>query len=88
MNKIFIILLESNTNYDSFSSMLKENNYKNVLNEIVPLNYLINKIEKLNWVYLIKEKNPDFEKLSVSRYDFPENIFWFVIYLRDVVKIP
>ena len=47
MNKIFINLIETKTHFDSFSSMLKENNYKNILNKIIPLDYIVRKIETL-----------------------------------------
>jgi hypothetical protein len=89
MNKIFFTLVQSKTNYESFTTMLKDNNYINILNQIIPLDYLIRRIEKLNWKYLMKEKKDlDFEKHSLDKYDATDNFFWLVSYLRDVVKIP
>lgn len=88
MNKIFINYVPNKTQYESFFNMLRENNYKNPIESVVPLTYLISRIENLNWLLIFKEKSVDFEKNINTSYDEPENPFWFIKFLKEVVNIP
>jgi hypothetical protein len=49
---------------------------------------LVRKIEKLNWLFIVKEKDIDFEHKSNALYNIQDNPFWFIEYLREVVKLP
>jgi hypothetical protein len=88
MNKIFVNLIETKTSYDNFYTLLRDNNYQNILDKILPLQYLIKKIENMNWIHIIKEKEIDIDSRSNSSYNTPENPFWFVLFLREIVKLP
>jgi hypothetical protein len=88
MNKIFVNYVANKTQYESFFTMLRENNYKNPIDSVIPLSYLISRIEGLNWSLILKEKSVDFEKNINTSYDVPENPFWFVKFLKEVVNLP
>jgi hypothetical protein len=87
-NKIFINLIETKTRYESFYSMLRENNFENVLNVVIPMQYLIVKIESMNWNLILKEKDIDFEQKSMLPFDAADNPFWFPQYLKECVQLP
>lgn len=88
LNKIFVTLVETKTPFESFFTLVKENGYNNTIDRVIPLDFLIKKIENINWNILVKEKEIDYEQKSNGRYDTIDNPFWFAQFLRDVVKLP
>ena len=68
--------------------MIKENNYTNPISNLLPLEYIIKKIENLDWIYILKEKQIDFQQKTNSKYDEIDNPFWFPLFLKDEVKLP
>jgi len=83
-----INLVETKTSYESFYSLLAKHNFENIYEKIIPLEYIIRKIEKLNWNFIIKQKDIDFEQKSNALYNTVDNPFWFIDYLREIVKLP
>jgi hypothetical protein len=55
---------------------------------VVPLNYIVSKVEHLNWLFILKEKTVDFEKISNAPIEAQDNSFWFINFLRNVVNLP
>ena len=89
---IFITLVEGKTKYESFYYMLKNNGYKNLLEKFIPLEMIIDNIEKLNCECIFENKifdNGDNYLLRASLpYDGNYNIFWFICFLKDKVSLP
>jgi hypothetical protein len=89
---IFITLVEGKTKYESFYSMLRENGYKNLLEKFIPLEMIIENIEKLNIECIFDNKIFDMGDNYILRAALPYNgnynIFWFICFLKEKVNLP
>ena len=76
------------TQYNSFYSMLRENGFKNMLQDVIPITFIIEKVEKMNKEILFDDEDEDFDLKSNMSYENDHNIFWFVIFLKHKAQLP
>ena len=87
-SQIFITFVEMKTQYNSFYSMLRENGFKNMLQDVIPITFIIEKVEKMNKEILFDDEDEDFDLKSNMSYENDHNIFWFVIFLKHKAQLP
>ena len=72
--------------------MLRENGYKNLLEKFIPLEMIIENIEKLNIECIFDNKIFDMGDNYILRAALPYNgnynIFWFICFLKEKVNLP
>ena len=86
---MFITFMEMKTRYTSFYVMLKENGFTNVIEDLLPFSFIAEKTEKMNKDILFDlESTVNYELKANMNFDSDQNIFWFIIFLRNKVQLP
>ena len=87
--QMFITFMEMKTRYTSFYVMLKENGFTNVIEDLLPFSFIAEKTEKMNKDILFDlESTVNYELKANMNFDSDQNIFWFIIFLRNKVQLP
>jgi len=83
-----VLFIKNHTDFYNFYNAYRHSTPDHNIREIIPLDYIINDIENLNWQKIYNESELDFEKCSKEGLDKANNPFWFILFLNEKAQIP